>query len=152
MKYLIVLLCFFGLFSGPQVELVDAYKSSWVGGRFESGRGTNYTFMLTANKSSEKIVIDEMWVGKSYFKIKPQRQNKDLVITNDFAKQDTFYVQVNIRIKPNVDGVMESANPKLKKDLPYEYEGGALLGYLYKGKRKYFVIDSVKTKPTVYYP
>ncbi len=157
MKFLVLFLGLFCIFSCPKLELMNASESSWVGGRFDSGKGTNYTVRLVAKKSSEKLHIDQMWLKKDsatflYFPVKPQRQLKDFSITNEFAKNDTIYIQANRTQRPNEEGVMEEVVNAEYVNVPYVFEGEALIGYTWKGKRRYMEISGFDKKETVYYP
>ena len=152
MKLLVIILGILCWFSCPKPEMVDASKVKWVGGRFESGRGTNYTIKLVAKKSSDKLVVDQLWIGGKYFVVKPQRQLKDLSITNEFDKKDTIFIQANLNFRPNEEGELKEIVTDTYVKPPYEFTGAALLGYTMKGKRMYLDIDSIKNQPTVLYP
>lgn len=151
MKFFLTALMFSMVFIfGPKVKLLDSTSQEWAGGRYESGYGTNFKISLIAKGSNEKLQIDELWVGDRYFKVQAL---KSLAYRNDsiFAKGDTVYVRSSIKYIPGENGVMKEVN-KLQKESPFEFSGDALLGYTWKGKKKFLVIKNIRKLEKIIYP
>lgn len=143
--FLSVLFC-----CGPRLKLVESSSQEWAGGRYETGYGTNYKLSLVARASSEKLLVEELWIGDTYFEVKAVR---DLAKKKEtaFDKGETIYVVASINQKPNQQGGMDQVTGGTK-DLPFSYEGKALLGYTWKGKKKYLEIRDFTQLEKIIYP
>ena len=148
--YLTVLLVTVFILFGTKLRFVDSTSQEWVGGIYEAGKGTNYKITLLAKASAEKLQVEDLWIGDDYFKV---QAIKNLARKSDlsFAKRDTIYVVSSINFKPTEDGKMEQVK-LLKKDPPVEMTGVALLGYSWKGKKKYMNIASFRKLKKLIYP
>jgi len=130
-----ILLFFFGLINTPHFKLIEATKQNVVGGRKESGRSVVYNFKLVVRKSSDKIQLEDVWIGVKHFSIKASHQDADNSISSNFDKGDTIYFQAEERYLPNENGDLELQKSTNPKNVPIEYKGNALIGYKYKGKQ-----------------
>lgn len=138
-----------------QFELINATSQKWYGGREETGFGTYYELTIVPKTNSDNLVFDQIWIGKKYFDIQCFQKGKKMR-NNLFAKGDTVTIRVN---KDEVKRIMPFESKEDKDDclikkhpLPKEYEGEALLSYVYKGKRKYFEIKKFTEIEPVNYP
>ncbi len=138
------------LIFGVKMKLVDSTSQEWAGGMYESGYGTNYKITLIAKRGSEKLQINELWIGQDYFEV---HAVKDLSRRSDlsFDRKDTVYVVSSINFKPDKDGTMVQVKA-IKKDPPIKYEGVALIGYTWKGKKKFLKIKSFRKLEKLIYP
>ncbi len=138
-------------------ELIKATSQEWHAGREEAGYGTYYELTIVTGENSDNLIFDKMWVGKDFFEVQTFQKGKKMR-NNLFSKGDTVTIRVNkaTRIKPMPfvikDEGKEESNIKNKNLPPKDYDGAALLSYVYKGKRKYFEIkEFIKIDP-LYYP
>ena len=141
---IIILLC------GAKVKLIDATSQEWYGGQYESGRGTDYVFTIRAGGGSDKLVIDQLWLEEDFYEVsavKNRAKRSDLT----FQKNDTIYIQAGKKLLPDANGNMLKVAGK-KMDPPREFSGTALLGYTWKGKRKYLEVAELKVLEKIIYP
>ncbi len=115
------------LLFGAKMKLIDSTSQEWAGGIYESGYGTNYKITLVAKGGSEKLQVNEFWIGKDYFEVKAV---KNLAKRSDlaFAKRDTIYIVSSINYKPDSNGTMVRVK-EMKKDPPVDFDGDALVGF-----------------------
>ena len=135
---------------GSKIKVVDATSQQWAGGRYESGFGTDYKITFITKKKSDKIKIDELWVGDDFFEV---HAVKDLAHRSDhsFSRKDTIYITAGVKFKP--DGHGKDVKVKgLTKPAPRELNGEALIGYTYRGKRKYIRIEKFRVLEKIIYP
>lgn len=144
---LIILMIFL---CGSKAKLVDATSQEWAGGIYEAGYGTNYIITLVAKGNSDKLIINDLWIGEDYFKVSAV---KSLAARNDlaFEKGDTVYVAAGLTLKPDKNGKYIKTL-KGSKELPEEYTGAALLGYTWKGKNKFVEIGDFRKLEKIIYP
>jgi len=138
------------LLFGSKMKLVDSSSQKWAGGIYESGYGTNYKITLIAKAGSDKLQVNELWIGQDYFKINAMRnlaKRSDL----SFARKDTVYVVSSINFKPGRDGKMEQVK-LMRKEPPVDFNGDALLGYTWKGKKKFLEIKSFRKLEKLIFP
>jgi len=135
---------------GVKMKIVDSTSQEWAGGRYESGYGTDYIITLLAKAGSEKLQVNELWIGENYFEVSAV---KNLARRSDlsFVKKDTIYIVSSITYKPDDNGNMVQTKA-LKKEPPVEFEGAALLGYTWKGKKKFLKIKSFRKLEKIIYP
>jgi hypothetical protein len=138
------------LFCGVKVKLVDATSQEWYGGRYESGKGTDYVLTLKAKGSSDKLIIDELWVGEDYYEVKAVK-NRAKRSDLSFEKRDTIFVTAGKKLKPNENGELVKVSGKNVK-APKDFSGAALLAYTWKGKRKYLEITELRVLEKIIYP
>jgi len=138
------------LFFGAKVKLVDATSQQWYGGQYESGKGTDYVLTMKARGGSDKLVLDQLWLGEDFYEISAV---KNLARRSDlnFEKRDTIYVRVGKKYKPDSNGNMVKVTGKSVKP-PKEFTGAALLGYTWKGKRKYIEVAELRVLEKIIYP
>lgn len=138
------------LLFGAKMKMVDSTSQEWAGGIYESGYGTNYKITLIAKGGSEKLQVNEFWIGQDYFEVKAM---KNLAKRSDlsFARKDTIYIVSSINFKPDNNGTMVQVKP-MKKDPPVDFEGDALLGYTWKGKKKFLEIECFRKLEKLIYP
>ena len=138
------------IFFGARVKLVDATSQKWYGGQYETGRGTDYVFTLKARGGSDKLVLDELWLEEDFYEISAV---KNLAKRSDlsFEKRDTIYVRVGKKYKPDSTGKMVKVSGK-SVEPPRNFSGAALLGYTWKGKRKYLEIAELRILEEIIYP
>lgn len=137
-------------FGCPKVKVLEATSQEWAGGRQESGFGTRYVIHLQAKRSSDKLEIDQIWIGENYFDIKELRspQYKKL---SSFSRGDTLTVNVGVKYQVLDNGKTQQIDGT-SKEPPKAFSGAALLGYRFKGKRKYIEIETFKQLEKIIYP
>ncbi len=147
-----ILLFLFGLFFSTPFKLVQVSKQEHVAGRMEGGMSTVFTFKIVVKKSSEKLHFEDLWIGTRYYPIEASHQKADNSISNDFEKKDTIYFQAVEYYLPNEAGELVLQKPDVKKNVPMEYAGNALIGYTFKGKKHYFVVEKIEQLERVNHP
>ena len=145
MKTLVIILTSLSLFGcfTKDFEVVDATSQKWIGGIPGAGKGTNYEIKVLAFKNSARLQIDKIWIGEEYYDISALKDSKKTKDTS-FEKMDTLYIKVHKYIRTDREGVEIKTEVDQKNKLPKEYVGEALIGFTYKGKRKYKTIGSFK--------
>lgn len=148
--FLTTVLIFLVLGFGPKFKLVEASSQEWAGGRYETGFGTYYKMTLITRGGSEKLQVEDLWIGDSFFEVKALKNpaNKSDLI---FAKRDTVYVKWSLNFKPDKEGVSKQV-VGAQKEPPFEFNGEALLGYTWKGKKKFFEIKDFRKLEKIIYP
>lgn len=137
------------LFCFNKFEIVEATSKKWTGGIPQAGYGTNYDITIVPNVNSDKLVFDRIWIGKKYFGVSTFQKGKK-IRNNLFGKGDTISILINDRIVRRPLPYEEKCLVE-KHELPYKYEGEALLSYTYKGKRKFKIIEKfTKLKEDLY--
>jgi len=141
MKFIaIILLCFFGWFSGTPFKQIDATEQTTMGGRQESGKSVNYSIKFVVKHSSKKLVFNDLWLGVDNVDIFLRKADGSFLLNNQFERGDTILVVAYKRYLPNRGGVLEFKKEHPDKSVPKEYEGNAILKYTLKGKVKYYII------------
>ena len=137
----------FSIDCNEKFEIVKASSQEWKGGRQETGFGTYYELTIVPKVNSESLRFDKLWIAETYFQISCYQKGKR--VKNDtFGPKDTVTILVNDETVPNQILLVENENPSP----PKIYKGDALLSYVYKGKRKYKIIDKFTKIEAVYYP
>ncbi len=136
-----ILLFLFGIFFSTPFKVIKTTKQEQMGGRQESGTSTVYQFKLVAKKPSSKLKFQDLWIGTRYYAIEASHQNADNSISNDFGKGDTIFFQASDRYLPDESGDLVLQKEVQHKNVPIEYAGRALIGYTYKGKTHYYIVD-----------
>jgi hypothetical protein len=147
-----ILLFLFGIFFSTPFKLEEVTKQNHAGGRMESGTSTVFTFKLVAKKSSEKLQFQDLWIGVKYYPIEASHQKADNSISTEFEKGDTIYFQATERYLPNEKGELVLQKSPKTKVVPMEYTGYALIGYTFKGKKHYYIVEHIKELPNVNHP
>ena len=149
-----IIIMFIFPFCNKDFVVLESSKQSWAGGTYQAGTGTRYSISLVAENTSKNLVIDQLWVGKEYYKINPYKKSKGVGNKKDtlFVKNDTLIVRAQRHVRPNKDGKMINTKGYTDLDVPYEFKSEALIGYLLKGKRKYKEINEIKELKFLAYP
>jgi len=147
-----ILLFLFGIFFSTPFKLVEATKTNHAAGRMESGTSTVFLFKMVAKKASDKLQFQDLWIGVKYYPVKATHQKPDNSISTDFEKNDTIYFQAIERYLPDESGNLVLQKSDVQKNVPMEYEGLALIGYTFKGKKHYYVVKDIKQLPNVNHP
>lgn len=140
-----------------EFQIVEATSQKWAGGRKESGQGINYQLKIITKKSSDKLSFEKLWVDTSFYILKT-RNLKNKAKDNSFAKNDTIGIFarkiVSKEMNPGLEDEMDLDNNHnlTYEQAPYQFKGAALIGYKYKGKWKYKVIDVFKELEKLNYP
>jgi len=135
-----------------EFEIIEATTQKWAGGRMETGHGVYYNIVLIAKKKSQKLSFDKFWVDSIFFSIKAYKHSGNKNIEK-FSSGDTLYINVRSRFNSIKNDENTYIIKKSVKEMPpFELKGTALLGYTYKGKRKYKNIEVFKELKPVYYP
>ncbi|NOZ45497.1 MAG: hypothetical protein GXO79_01820 [Chlorobi bacterium] len=145
MKTLIILLfsfCLFGCFS-KDFKVIDATSQKWVGGIPGSGKGTNYVIKVISFKNNKYLHINQVWIGDEYYNVKALK-NPALINETSFEKNDTLYIKIHKYIRTNMLGEVVKPKATEESKVPIKYDGAALIGYTYRGKKKYKEIKTFK--------
>jgi len=125
-NYFLILVLLLGC--TPQEFLISSSYQHWVGGRKESGSGTNYSFKLIAPSTDANFTIDKMYAHNNelLFKISPET----------FQKGDTLVIKA-FKSEKNWNSI-EKAEAKIDYSL---YQ-----------KKQSLVIEELTEKEKLYYP
>ncbi len=149
---IITLLSISSIMCFNKFEIIDATSKKWTGGIPQAGYGTNYDITIVPKVNSDKLVFDRIWIGEKYFGVSTFQKGKD-IRNNIFSKGDTISILVTDRIARKPLPYVEKGKCLVEKhELPYKYEGEALLSYTYKGKRKYIEISKFTKLKEDFYP
>jgi hypothetical protein len=136
-----ILLFLFGIFFSTPFKVIRITQQEQRGGQYESGASTVYQFKLVAKKPSSKVHFQDLWIGTRYYAIEASHQNADNSISNDFEKGDTILFQASDRYLPDESGDLVLQKEVQHKNVPIEYAGRALIGYTFKGKTHYYIVE-----------
>ncbi len=150
MKILTFVLMALAMAGGGKFKVAESTSQEWVGGLQESGYGTDYKLVMKVKAGSDRLQIDEIWVGDLRLAARAVTDLRDMS-TRNFRKKDIVYVTAAVTWKPGQDGQMRVVSGE-RRDKPFAYKGEGLIGYTYKGKRGYTVIPSFKVLEKVIYP
>jgi len=150
MKILTFVLVALAMAGGGKFKVTESTSQEWVGGLQESGYGTDYKLVMKVKAGSDRLQIDEIWVGDLRLAARAVTNLRDMS-TRNFKKKDIVYVTAGVTWKPDQDGQMRIVTGE-RKDKPVAYQGEGLIGYTYMGKRGYAVIPSFKVLEKVIYP
>ena len=134
---LILTILFWGNF-----KIIEATSQDWAGGRKESGYGTYYRFKMIAAKSSEKLLIDRLWIGEDYYEVKPYTE-PGRFNSNKFNRADTIFILATRFLGSELtkDRNIQKKSDKYIKPA-FNYDGDAIIGYKIRNKRKFKKIKS----------
>jgi hypothetical protein len=155
MKILFLFFLTSGIFQNIQClipfELIQFTAQDWKGGQKQTGYGTYYEIDIVTKTNSENLTFDQLWIGEKYFEVSCFQKGKKIK-NNTFGSGDTITIQVNDRkIDGHIINEGQIQNIDDKPNAP-DYEGDALLSYIYKEKRKYFELGKFTSKKPIYYP
>jgi hypothetical protein len=150
MKYSAVLILALMMGLGAKIQVVQSTSQDWVGGLQESGYGTDFKLILKVKAPSNQLQFDDLWVGDKHLKVRVYAGTGGQQSTV-FAKGDKIIVKAGLTFRPGQDEKMTLQGADLAPK-PYEYQGDALLGYTYKGKRAYLEISGLKKLERIIYP
>lgn len=150
MKVLTFILIFAAFCGGGRIKVTEATSQEWVGGLQESGYGTDYQMIIKAKAGSEQFQIDELWVGDLHMKVRviadPAKP-----MDRTFKKGARLVVKAGMTLRPGPDekGQLLSADSLAR---PVDFRGEGLLGYTWKGEKRYAEIDVFKKLERIIYP
>ncbi|HUM45655.1 MAG TPA: hypothetical protein PLD84_01930 [Chitinophagales bacterium] len=127
-----------------QLPLIKATSQAWSGGAAGSGRGTYYNIYLGLKNTSD-YTFDSLWV---------QERRLPVTIKENKTAGDTLLLTVNDMTQTirNIGDLNKPVEDVVPVPFPITAKAEAVLGYHYKGKQKYLLIESwTKLKP-LYYP
>jgi len=136
-----ILLFLFGIFFSVPFKVIESTQQTVNGGRMETGSSVIFQVKMVAKKPSTKLHFEDLWIGITHYSITASHQEADNSISTDFEKGDTIYIQATQQYLPNNDGALHIESSEPKKSVPIEYTGKALIGYTFKDKQHYKVID-----------
>ncbi len=123
-----------------QIPLIRATSQTWSGGA-AAMRGTYYHIYIGLQMSPD-YKFDSLWVNNHRVAVEVMRGS---------APADSMELYANDKMGIRIPGSDSdpSASPEAKFPIASSAEG--LLGYYYKGVRKYFPINSfIRLKPVAY--
>ena len=150
MKYLTIILAVAAFCSGGRIKVTEATSQEWVGGLQESGYGTDYQLIIEAKAGSEQLHIEELWADDLHMKVR--------IIANpanfkdqSFKKGDRLVVKAGWTHRPGPDerALLHSADSLAR---PVDFKGEGLLGYTWRGEKRYARIAVFKKLEKIIYP
>jgi len=126
--------------------ITASFFQDWVGGR-PGSKGTLVTIKL--NAPNKKMAFDSLYFKGKAVKIESNNIKNELILTGNFM----------VLTKPNdmvvhADPKEEFGNtpPKLGVKIPFELEEDqAVISYSIRNKTRYFKIENIKKRKTLYY-
>ncbi len=148
MKYLLMLMVFLSAEKScdkqQSLPLISATSQAWSGGAAGSGRGVNYEIVLGIQNQPD-YTFDSLWVNERRVRVEVNERKS----AGDSLVLSATDMSQSIRNMQDYEKQAEEVKP-IPFPIPVSAEG--ILGYFYKGKRQYLVIQSwTKLKP-LYYP
>lgn len=122
---------------GPCLTIIKATSQSWVAGIKNGGKGTNYLITCIANAPSDKLKVQKLWIGNTFFEVKAVR-SLDTYPEETFSAGDTIFIQASRFVSPG-----EPA-PEKTEPVPFKYKGEGLIGYRCGKKMKYSSIPKIE--------
>jgi len=150
-RLLFLFICFFGLFRQGDISIISAESQQWYGGKEPAGKGINYEIIVTVHKSSNRLIIDKLWIENKCYDLKVSKPGS-IGMLSKFDKNDEIHLYASEKYFKDDKGNWELSEGYQTSDPPIKYEGAALIGYLVNNKRKYKVIDLFLKKETKYNP
>lgn len=131
------------------IQVKQAYYQSWVAGIQGGGSGINLFIEFEAHPKT-KIQFDSIYFKGRASKIEIKPDNVNLLIgrfsSSSNQKQD-------IVMSNEAYGEYGNKPPVKKNAIPFELmDGQCVISYKEKNKIKYFKVDGIKQKQTLYYP
>jgi hypothetical protein len=128
------------------LPVIKATSQQWSGGAAGSGRGVYYTIYL-GKISQADFVFDSLWVdGKRLpVAIKPNLSGSDTLVLSSTDFSGVVRKPIDVNGNPQTEEI---------KPVPFPISttSEGVLGYLYKGERKYLTIDSWTRLKALFYP
>ncbi|MBK9732999.1 MAG: hypothetical protein IPO83_17235 [Chitinophagaceae bacterium] len=126
-----------------QLPLLKATSQAWSGGAAGSGRGTNYEIFLGIHNSAD-YTFDSLWVQERRIKVEVNERKS----TGDSLILAATDMTQSIRNMQDMNKAAEEVQPI---PFPIAVTAEGVLGYHYKGKQQYLVIQNwIKLKPLFY--
>jgi hypothetical protein len=130
-------------------KVVNATKQMYVAGIKYGGKGTNYRITCIANKSSDILKIEKLWVGKDYFEVKAIKF-AGITPQENFSAGDTIFIEASRFISGKEGESQESATPA--PAAPIKYKGEGLIGFRCGTKMKYRSVAKFTELPRINTP
>jgi len=112
------------------VKVISATAQDWISGAPGGRTGTTYTLKVEL-LTNQPIAFKSMWMGKQQVNFDVQTFFKD---PNKKPAEGDSVLLVYVKLqKPAKDDT-------LKKALPFEYKGEALVEYMTDGQLRYFTV------------
>ncbi len=132
-------------------EVIKTTSQKWTDKQKSTAYGTNYEITIVPKVNSDELRFDKLWIADKYFQVSCYQKGRR--VKNDtFGAGDTITIRVNDEIVPKSMTYVKNEDIENENTLPKEYKGEALLSYIYKGKRKYKIIDKFIIIEAVNYP
>jgi hypothetical protein len=150
MKYIsiLVLVAIFGW--GGKIQVLKSTSQDWLGGLRESGYGTDYRITVKVKAGSDQLQFEDLWVGNLHMKVRTMTDPANPK-EKSFSKGSQVTLKAGIIFRPGPDEKMAllgaDSIPK-----PFNFKGGGLLGYSWKGKKTYLVITEFSELERIIYP
>ena len=128
------------------VTITQSFYQDWVGGR-PGSKGTLVSVKL--NVPDKKMAFDSIYFNGKAVKLQSNLIKNELTITGNFV----IFTSPNDVIM-HADPKKEFGNtpPKLVAKIPFELEKNeAVIGYTINDKKRYFKIENIKKKKTLFY-
>lgn len=123
-----------------ELPLLKATSQSWSGGAAAT-RGTYYNIYFDKVVNPD-YTFDSLWVNGKRLSIgiKPAKSN------------DTLALIANDKMGIRMPGTEVDPSKSVEAKFPVETNAEGLLGYFYKGNRKYFPIPAFQKLKPLFYP
>ena len=126
--------------------ITEAYYQDWVGGR-PGSKGTLVTIKL--NKPDRKMSFDSIFFNGKSVKIKESYVKNELVLTGNFMVL-TKPSDLVVHADPKEE--LGNTPPKLASSISFELDDNqAIISYLIGKRKRYFKVESLKKRKTLFY-
>jgi hypothetical protein len=129
-------------------EVLHATSQEWIAGVHGGGKGINYKVSIKII-TDKKVDFDSIWVAGRKLNIKPEKGPGLKLAKNDIVTLLASDYRGSSGTKGNKEE--EKINPPFDIDnLPFNFEGAALMRYLVDGSEKYLEIAQIKVLPPIH--
>ena len=132
------------------VKFGQAYYQNWVAGVQGGGSGIDIFIPVEQKTSREIIKLDSVYFRGKVTKLERKPNTASLFIGRFTSEK---YQKKDIIMSSNPKDEYGNEAPKLKVKIPFELkENECVVSYIEDNKVKYFKIENVMEKQTLYYP
>ena len=131
----------------PPSKIVTSHFQNWVGGQ-PGSKGVLVTIKM--EKLTDNIVFDSIYFNNKVEKLMVAPLDNEFILTGNFAETNPKRKDVVLSGNPKEE--FGNQPPKIEKNLPFKLnENEAIISYLIKGKKRYYLLKNIKKSKPIYY-
>ena len=126
--------------------ITEAFYQDWVGGR-PGSKGTLVTIKLNAPETTK--TFDSLFFNGKVVKLESTLIKNELTLTGNFM---TLTNPKDIIVHADPKEEFGNTPPQLAAKIPFELEENqAVISYFLRNKKRYFKLENIKKRKTLYY-